>query len=153
MARRGCAAPVPDCAGVLRHRAGARAGRHSLDLPAVRTAAGVAAVDEALARACNIPNPFNVCSIVHISRLALLILLTAPSLAAAQAPGASSLPADDPLRFVMPTITVTAQKEPADRQKVPVSVTAVTRETIDQAGIRIVSEAAIHAPNTFFTEW
>lgn len=113
----------------------------------------MAAVGEALARACNIPNPFNVCSIVHISRLALLILLTAPSLAAAQAPGASSQPADDPLRFVMPTITVTAQKEPADRQKVPVSVTAVTRETIDQAGIRIVSEAAIHAPNTFFTEW
>ena len=53
----------------------------------------------------------------------------------------------------MPTVTVTAQKEPEDRQKVPVSVTAVTRETIDAAGIRLVSEAAILAPNTVFTEW
>ncbi len=35
----------------------------------------------------------------------------------------------------------------------PVSVTAVTRETIDAAGIRLVSEAAILAPNTMFTEW
>ena len=52
----------------------------------------------------------------------------------------------------MPTVTVTAQKEPEDRQKVPVSVTAVTRETIDAAGIRLVSEAAILAPNTVFTE-
>ena len=53
----------------------------------------------------------------------------------------------------MPTVTVTAQKEPEDKQKVPVSVTAVSQDTIDSAGIHIVSEAAIFAPNTFFTEW
>jgi hypothetical protein len=29
----------------------------------------------------------------------------------------------------------------------------VTRETIDRAGIRLVSEAAIFAPNVVFTEW
>ena len=53
----------------------------------------------------------------------------------------------------MPTVTVTAQKEPEDKQRVPVSVTAVSKDTIDSAGIHIVSEAAIFAPNTFFTEW
>ena len=73
---------------------------------------------------------------------------------AGQPAGTTGVPVDDngTLRITVPTVTVTAQKEPADRQKVPVSVTAVTRETIDQAGIRIVSEAAIHAPNTVFTE-
>ena len=61
---------------------------------------------------------------------------------------------DDPtLRFRVPTVTVTARKEPEDKQKVPISVTAVARDTIEGAGIHIVSEAAIFAPNTFFTEW
>jgi iron complex outermembrane receptor protein len=53
----------------------------------------------------------------------------------------------------MPTVTVTAQKEAEDKQRIPVSVTAVSKDTIDDAGIHIVSEAAIFAPNTFFTEW
>jgi iron complex outermembrane receptor protein len=105
-------------------------------------------------------------SIVPLSRfasaaaLALCVLVPASSLA--QGPpapsgspaGTTGVPVNDDgtLRVTMPTVTVTAQKEAADRQKVPVSVTAVTRETIDQAGIRIVSEAAIFAPNTVFTE-
>jgi iron complex outermembrane recepter protein len=63
-------------------------------------------------------------------------------------------PPDDPLlRVTLPTVTVTAQKEPEDIQKLPLSVTAVTKELIDSAGIRIVSDAAIFAPNTFFTEF
>ena len=67
-------------------------------------------------------------------------------------PAASS--EDDPaLRFQVPTVTVTAQKEPEDKQKIPVSVTAVSQDTIENAGIHIVSDAAIYAPNTFFTEW
>ena len=53
----------------------------------------------------------------------------------------------------MPTVTVTAQKEPEDKQKLPLSVTAVPLTTIENAGIHIVSEAAIFAPNTYFTEW
>ena len=52
----------------------------------------------------------------------------------------------------MPAVTVTAQKTPEDKQKVPVSVTAVTEKTIDDADIHWVSEAGIFAPNTFFTE-
>jgi iron complex outermembrane receptor protein len=61
---------------------------------------------------------------------------------------------DDPLlRVGLPPVTVTAQKEPADVQKLPLSVTAVTKEMIDSMGVRIVSDAAILAPNTFFTEF
>ena len=76
-------------------------------------------------------------------------MLLAPAWAAAQPP-----PADqESLRFRIPTVTVTAQKVSEDKQKVPVSVTAVSRDLIDAAGIRIASEAAIFAPNTFFTEW
>jgi iron complex outermembrane receptor protein len=61
---------------------------------------------------------------------------------------------DDPLlRVGLPPVTVTAQKEPQDVQKLPLSVTAVTKEMIDSLGIRIVSDAAILAPNTFFTEF
>jgi len=60
---------------------------------------------------------------------------------------------DDSLRFEMPTVTVTAQKIEEDKQKIPVSVTAVSKETIDGAGVHIVSDAAILAPNTYFTEW
>ncbi len=48
---------------------------------------------------------------------------------------------------------MTAHKEEEDKQKIPVSVTAVPKDTIESAAIRIVSDAAIFAPNTYFTEW
>ena len=48
---------------------------------------------------------------------------------------------------------VTAQKEPADIQKLPVSVTAVSKDVIADAGITIVSDAAMYAPNTYFSEF
>ena len=57
------------------------------------------------------------------------------------------------LRVGLPTVTVTAQKEPEDIQKLPLSVSAATKEIIDRAGIRIVSEAALFSPNTSFTEF
>jgi iron complex outermembrane recepter protein len=59
---------------------------------------------------------------------------------------------DDALRFRMPTVMVTAQKSAEDKQKVPISVTAVSKETIDAAGVHVVGDAAIYAPNTYFTE-
>ncbi|MEO8259938.1 MAG: TonB-dependent receptor [Acidobacteriota bacterium] len=83
-------------------------------------------------------------------------MLSAPSnaqTAAAPQTQSSASPQDDPLRFEMPTVTVIAQKEPEDKQKLPLSVTAVPRAAIENAGIQIVSEAAIFAPNTYFTEW
>jgi iron complex outermembrane recepter protein len=57
------------------------------------------------------------------------------------------------LRTTLPTVTVTAQKAPEDPQQIPVSVTAVTRETLEEADVRAVSEASIYAPNTFFNEF
>jgi len=68
-------------------------------------------------------------------------------------PPPSQAPGDPLLRVGLPTVTVTAQKEPQDVEKLPVSVTAVTKEMIDSMGVRIVSDAAILAPNTFFTEF
>jgi iron complex outermembrane receptor protein len=56
-------------------------------------------------------------------------------------------------RITAPTITVVAQKEPADPRALPVSVTAVGGDTIRDAGVMSVSEAAAYAPNTFFTEF
>ena len=87
------------------------------------------------------------------SALALLLVLS-PAVAAAQtagAPQASS--SQDAVRFRLPTLTVTAQKEAEDPQKLPVSVTAVPKDTIDNAAIHVVSDAAIFAPNTYFTEF
>ncbi len=55
--------------------------------------------------------------------------------------------------FQLPTVIVTAQKEPADPQTLPVSVTAVSRETLANAGITVVREAAIYSPNTQFTDF
>ena len=45
-------------------------------------------------------------------------------------------------------MTVTAEKEPEDQQKAPVSVTAVSKETLEASGARTVSDAADYAPNT-----
>ncbi len=61
--------------------------------------------------------------------------------------------AQPPLRVTLPTVTVTAQKEPEDPQNLPVSVTAVTLETLAGADVRSVSDAAVLAPNTFFNEF
>ena len=79
----------------------------------------------------------------------LVAALLASSPAAAQQPA----PPQPPLRTTLPPITVTAQKEPDDPQKLPVSVTAVSNDTLENAGIRGISEASVYAPNTFFNEF
>ena len=78
-------------------------------------------------------------------RIAVFVSLFAPTISFAQATQAPTI--------TLPTVIVTAQKEPADVKAVPVSVTAVPRDTIANAGIRIVSDAALLAPNTVFTEF
>lgn len=83
----------------------------------------------------------------------VLALLIVPSGAFAQTAAPPQTPATEaPLRVRMPDVTVTAHKAPEDKQRLPVSVTAVSRETIRDAHIGIVSDAALYAPNTFFTE-
>ena len=51
------------------------------------------------------------------------------------------------------TVLVTAQKEPADPAKLPVSITAIPDDLISSAGITFVSDAGMFSPNTHFTEF
>lgn len=76
--------------------------------------------------------------------LLVVVLMRASHLAAQQ---------DDPLRVDLPPVVVTAPKEPTDKQKVPASVTAVPKDTLDAAAMTTLSDAAPLAPNTFFSEF
>ena len=78
-------------------------------------------------------------------------LAVPPAFAQTPAPGAQQPQPGITIQF--PPVTVVAQKEPADAQELPVSVTAVTGQTIEDAGIRSVSDAAVYAPNVHFTEF
>jgi iron complex outermembrane receptor protein len=91
---------------------------------------------------------------VALSPVAPAFAQTAPASQTPTTTQAPQAPADGQTapRFKLPVITVTAQKEVEDKQKVPVSVTAVPEAIIDGADIHIVSDAAIFAPNTFFIE-
>jgi iron complex outermembrane receptor protein len=53
----------------------------------------------------------------------------------------------------LPTVTVTAQKEPADPQTLPVSVTAVPADWLEMARITWLTDAVTFAPNTVITEF
>jgi iron complex outermembrane receptor protein len=78
-----------------------------------------------------------------MSRALVLALLFVPAVAGAQQPASVQLP----------TVVVTAQKEPADPARLPISVTPVRLDLLTLAGAPIVSDAAIHAPNTYFHEF
>lgn len=82
---------------------------------------------------------------------ALALLLT-PAVSQAQS-GTSAAPSGQTAAGVSTTVTVTAQKEPANVETLPVSVTVVGKDVLDNAGITFVSEAGIYAPNTIFTEF
>jgi iron complex outermembrane recepter protein len=53
----------------------------------------------------------------------------------------------------LPPITVVAQKVPEDPANLPVSVTAVSSDTLLATGLRSISEAGWYAPNAFFSEF
>ena len=78
----------------------------------------------------------------------LLASLLGP-LAAASGAQAPAQQTPDPI--VLPTVTVTAQKEPADIQRVPVSVTVVPIDWLQLGST--VSDAGIYSPNTYFSEF
>jgi iron complex outermembrane receptor protein len=67
-------------------------------------------------------------------------------------PSPSQAPPEDQPRFES-SVTVVAAKEPEDKQKLPLSITAVTKNIIDRMGVRFVSDAAIVAPNTLYSEF
>ena len=84
------------------------------------------------------------------SAAVLALLLGMPMAVLAQSPSAqSSQQQVDPI--TLPTVTVTAQKEPADVQKVPVSVTVVPIDWLQLGST--VSDAGIYSPNTYFSEF
>ena len=73
------------------------------------------------------------------------LLVLAPALAHAQS--------TQPPAVTLPTVTVTAQKEPADPQNLPVSVSIVALEPLWNGGMTTIGEASIYAPNTYFTDF
>jgi iron complex outermembrane receptor protein len=80
--------------------------------------------------------------------LVLAFVVSLPAAAGAQGGAAGQV---GPIQ--LPTVVVTAQKEPADAQTLPVSVTAVGREALTGAGITVLREAGIFAPNVQFTDF
>jgi iron complex outermembrane receptor protein len=72
---------------------------------------------------------------------------------AALAPTAAFAQTNQSPSIVLPTVIVTAEKEASDIKDVPASVTAVTAATINDAGLRAISDAVIFAPNSVFTEF
>ena len=72
--------------------------------------------------------------------------LVVPSLAAAQPPAPAP-------HVALPPVTVTAQKEPADPQQLPVSVTIVPLDALWNGGMTTIGEASIYSPNTFFSDF
>ena len=85
-----------------------------------------------------------------VARTALLagVLVAVPMMASPQAAPAGQV---GPVQ--LPPVTVTAQKEPADAQTLPVSVTAVSSEGLANAGVNLVRDAAIYSPNTQFSDF
>jgi iron complex outermembrane receptor protein len=78
----------------------------------------------------------------------LLLALTTPLAASAQQP-----PQAVPIpTFTSPPVIVTAQKEPADARRLPVSVTAVSGETVAGVGFGTISDAVGFSPNTRVVE-
>lgn len=57
------------------------------------------------------------------------------------------------LSIQLPTVLVTAEKEPTDAQRVPVSVTPVVAQTMQDAGLDVVTDAGVYAPNTYFSNF
>ena len=80
-----------------------------------------------------------------LNRPALLVLLLISSASFAQSTQTPSV--------TLPTVIVTAEREANDIKEVPASVTAVTAQTITDSGLRAITDAAIFAPNTVFTEF
>ena len=56
-------------------------------------------------------------------------------------------------QVTLPPVTVTAQKEPADPQQLPVSVSVVPLESLWNGGMTTLGDASIYAPNTYFTDF
>ena len=81
---------------------------------------------------------------------AFLACAAGATAAEAQTPAPSQ---PQPPSVTLPPVTVVAQKEPGDPQKLPVSVTPVTADWLRLGDIRFVSDAAIYSPNTYYSDF
>ena len=87
----------------------------------------------------------------HVIHSLIFFALAARAVAA---DGGSAIdPENLPEATRLPEVIVTAEKEPAPAQCVPLSVTAVTAETIKEADIREIKQAEVYAPNVFINEF
>ena len=69
-----------------------------------------------------------------------------------QSMASAQQPANEPATQ-LPELIVVAEKEPDAAQSIPVSVTAVTKETIDNDNIRTVKDASVDSPDVFMNEF
>src|SRR5687767_15739697 len=74
---------------------------------------------------------------------ALITVVITPSFASAQTPP----------QVTLPTVTVTAQKKPADPQQLPVSLTLVPLDRLWNGGMATISDASLFAPNSYFSDF
>jgi iron complex outermembrane receptor protein len=79
-----------------------------------------------------------------LSFLLLLACVLLPAIAVAQS---------GPPQVTLPTVTVSAQKEPADPQTLPLSVTGVSSSWLEHSRITWIGDAAVFAPNLVFTDF
>ena len=81
-----------------------------------------------------------------------LLLVVERALAEESQPASNATPALGEISALAP-VFVTAQKQVTEAQNTPLSVSAVTAKTIEDAKITSVREAAYHAPNVVFTDF
>ena len=82
-------------------------------------------------------------------RIGLLVLLFGAILSGEsvkETPAASAT-------IMLPEVVVNANKLPAESQSLPMSITPVTGDTIKDAGIKEVKDAAAYAPNVLMTDF
>ena len=86
-------------------------------------------------------------------RIRPVLVLSALYGACVTPPAAAGQTGQPPPQVTLPTVTVTAQKEPADPQTLPVSLTPVPLDALWNGGMTTIGEASVYAPNTFFTDF
>ena len=94
------------------------------------------------------PRPFGLVLVCLVAACSPILLTSV-----AWAQSANSQSGQAAATFQLPPLVVTAQKEPADPQSLPLSLTTVAKPTLQNAGITIVSEAGAYGPNLQFSEF
>ncbi len=84
---------------------------------------------------------------------AILALFFSLCACAAETPTGLNNPIDTNSATWLPPVIVTAQKEPASVQSLPLSVTPITRRTLSDADIHLIDEGQSYAPNVFLNEF